>query len=90
MVPDFMYDVKESYFNMLVPTVDTARCSFLYLLCTYYVLAMYLLQVRCSFLLELRTLTLTLALTLTLTLTPTPTPTPTLTLTLTRCAALFC
>ena len=29
MVPEFVYDVNMSYFDMLVPTIDTVRCSFL-------------------------------------------------------------
>ena len=29
MVPEFVYDVQMSYFDMLVPTIDTVRCSFL-------------------------------------------------------------
>ena len=29
MVPEFVYDLHMSYFDMLVPTVNTVRCSFL-------------------------------------------------------------
>ena len=28
-VPEFVYDLNMSYFDMLVPTVNTVRCSFL-------------------------------------------------------------
>ena len=28
-VPEFVYDLSMSYFDMLVPTVNTVRCSFL-------------------------------------------------------------